>query len=341
LFDLSIPGSAYSHIWATGAALLAPLFALGMIPANVNEAFVAGVEPDSIEKAVFYVLNFALAPLVLVYALILHAYAIKIALAESMPKGEVGRLVLAFGVFGIVSYLVAYPWREIGLRPVRWLMRSFFWLMVIPTFLLALAVWQRIGAYGVTPERYCLCLFALWMTGMIFYFAIARGRIDLRAIPASLAVLLLLSTLGPWSAPNVSTRSQLVQLRAQLERKHAFSDGKLKLDPPRLETFARLVASNDQLSSILRELDDLDGLDQIAPMLASLEDNPIHRHARGQTLLTLLGAYGLKARSKDLAEHSTPVNPNESEDAIALNLEVGHYDKLVGPIQVESPSYHY
>jgi Domain of unknown function (DUF4153) len=341
LFDLTIAGSVHEHIWATGAALIGPLFALGMIPANVDEPFIAGAKPDLLEKAVFYVLNFALAPLVLLYALILHAYAIKIAIAASMPKGEVGRLVLAFGVIGVASYMVAYPWRDVGLRPVRWLMRSWFWLMVIPTLLLTLAIWQRIDTYGVTPERYWLCLFAIWLSAMIVYFAVTRGKIDLRAIPASLAIGLILSSFGPWSSTTVSIRSQLGHLQSLLEGDHLLVNGRLKLDPPRIETFARVVASNDHVSSILRELEKLDALDRIRPMLASFEDSPVGPHARGYHLLNLLGVYGMKARSEELAGHSEPPNPIESNRSIGLKLDVGRYDMLIGPLQVSSPLYYH
>ena len=69
-------------------------FALAMIPAEVDEPFIAGAKPDLVEKSVFYVLNFALAPLALVYAVMLHIYAAKIAITANMPKGEVGHLVL-------------------------------------------------------------------------------------------------------------------------------------------------------------------------------------------------------------------------------------------------------
>ena len=209
LFDVPIPDSTDSHIWVTGWSFLGPLFALAMIPTNVDEPFVAGAQPDLTEKAVSYVLNFALAPLVLVYAVMLHIYAAKIAITATMPKGEIGRLVLTFGIIGTATYMVAYPWREVGFQPVRWFMRWWFWLMAIPTFMLTLAVWQRILEYGVTPERYCLCLFAIWLAAMIVFMSVARRRIHLRVIPASLAIALILSSFGPWGAVSVSIRSQL------------------------------------------------------------------------------------------------------------------------------------
>ena len=334
LFEVPVASSVYEHLWTTGASLLGPLFALAMIPENADEPFVAGAKPDLMEKAVFYVLNFALVPLVLVYAAMLHIYAAKIAITANMPKGEVGHLVLAFGIIGTVSYMVAYPWREVGFRPVRWFMRSWFWLMVIPALLLTLAVWQRIAAYGVTPERYCLCLFAIWLLAMAIYMGLARGRMDLRAIPASVAIALLGSSFGPWGAASVSIRSQLGQFRRLLERQGVLVDGQLKLEPPRIEKFARIVASNDQLRSILDTLESLDALNRIEFIFAGASDDPFLAHLKDERLRNALGMQGAYQLSEDQAAAASPPPISSESDAIPLNFDLSHYDLMFGPFWV-------
>lgn len=289
LFDATIASSIYQHIWVTGVTLIGPLFALAMIPADVDQPFAVAANPGLVEKAAFYVLNFALVPIAFIYSLMLHTYAVKIALTAHLPKGEVGWLVLTFGIIGTATYMVAYPWREAGYWPVRWFMRAWFWLMVIPTFMLTLAVWQRIAEYGVTPARYGLCMFAIWLGAIVVYFGVERGRLDLRAIPASLAVGLLLSSFGPWGAAAVSVRSQLDQLRGFLVKQNLIADDRLKLDPPRLDTFARLAASNDHLHSIMATLNSLDALDRVAPLFADLKDDPFRRHLGARQLSAALG----------------------------------------------------
>jgi Domain of unknown function (DUF4153) len=97
--------------------------------------------------------------------------------------------------------------------------------MIVPTVLLVLAVWQRISEYGVTPERYCLVLFALWLMAMVAYLGSARGRMDLRVIPASLAVGLVLSSFGPWGAAAISMHSQLAELQNVLNGENLLSNG--------------------------------------------------------------------------------------------------------------------
>ncbi len=55
----------------------------------------------------------------LAYALILHAYAVKIIVSGSLPKGQVATMVSIFAVAGTGAWLIAWPWRETGTRLLR------------------------------------------------------------------------------------------------------------------------------------------------------------------------------------------------------------------------------
>jgi hypothetical protein len=326
LFDFKF-GNSYEHIWSTGLALFAPLFAASMVPAEFNQPFTLSPDPDLIEKSVSAVLNFALVPLILVYSVVLHIYAAKIAIVRSMPKGEIGWLVLAFGAIGTASYMVAYPWRDAGYRPVRWFMRSWFWLMIVPTVLLVLAVWQRISEYGVTPERYCLVLFALWLAAMVAYLGSARGRMDLRIIPASLASGLVLSSFGPWGAAAISVQSQLAQFQNVLNGENLLSNGQLKLDPPRAATFKHIVSSNKRVASILKSLYDLDALERLAPIFSSVRDSPFTKH---QDAAARLAALGLTQWGYPVESALSPPTPV----AIGIRVDTGAYNRLIGPFWI-------
>ena len=321
LFEIHFPDRLLVHIWVTDAALVAPLFALATIPGEADQSFVPHSEPAMLERAVAAVLDFALAPLVLAYALMLHVYAAKIAVTASMPKGEIGSLVLAFGAVGTITFLIAYPWRAVGSRPVRWLSAGWFGLMIVPTLLLVIAVWKRIDQYGVTPERYGLCLFALWLVAMAAYLGFMRGRIDLRTIPASLGAALLLSSFGPWGATAVSTRSQMHQLYEVLAEHHLLADDQLQLTPPRLATLNKTMVSNSQLLSIFKELDSLDALDRTAPLFAAIEDNPFKRKMADADLEHALAL-----------DRWPDVKPAPS--SIPAEFDIGSYDKMLGPMWI-------
>jgi hypothetical protein len=204
---------------------------------------------------------------------------------------------------------------------VRWLVAGWFWLMIVPTLLLVLAVWKRIDQYGVTPERYCLCLFALWLVTMAGYLGVRSRRIDLRAIPASLGAALLLSSFGPWGAVAVSMRSQLRQLYANLQEHHLIADDQLKLAPPHLATFNGVSAADPQLRSILKELDDLDALRRIAPLFAAIDDSPFKR---ASTADDLRNAFALG--------YQPPPPPT----VVPLDLDIGRYGRMTGPLWIGS-----
>lgn len=329
LFDFKF-GNSYQHIWSTGLALFAPLFAASMVPVELNQPFTLSPDPDLIEKSVSVVLNFALVPLILVYSVVLHIYAAKIAIVGSMPKGEIGWLVLVFGAIGTASYMVAYPWRVAGYRPVRWFMRSWFWLMIVPTVLLVLAVWQRISEYGVTPERYCLMLFALWLAALVAYLGSAHGRMDLRVIPASLAIGLVLSSFGPWGAAAISVSSQLAQLQNVLNGENLLSSGQLRLDPPRAATFKHLVSSNKRVASILKSLYDLDALERLAPMFSNVTDSPFTKH---QDAVARLAALGLTQWGDPTESPESPPSPPPPV-AIGISVDTGAYNRLIGPFWI-------
>lgn len=322
LFDVHLPDRLFAHIWATGAALIAPLFALAMIPAQLNEPFVLSAEPDLLERAVAAVLNFVLAPLLLAYALMLHIYAAKIAIIATMPKGEIGSLVLAFGGAGTAVYMISYPWREKGHRAVRWLVAGWFWLMIVPALLLVLAVSQRIEQYGVTPERYYLCLVALWLVTMAAYLGVMSRRIDLRAIPLSLGIGLLLSSFGPWGAVSVSVRSQMHQLYTDLREHHLLTEDQLNLTPRHLASFNEVSLSEPRLRSILKELDDLDALPRIAPLFATIDDSPFKRATTDDDLRNAL-ALGYQP-------------PTPEPPPVPLELDIGRYDRMMGPVWIFS-----
>ena len=233
LFDVPVSSDFYSHIWATGASLIAPLYAMSLISPDLDEEFDATRHGDPIiSRGVSVLSNYILVPLALVYVVILHAYALKIVLTGELPKGMVANLVCLFGLGGTAIYLIAYPWRDTGTRLLRWYLRSWFWFTIVPVVLLAAAVWRRVWDYGLTPDRYGLIIIAVWLAAMAVYLAWKRGRADLRVIMLSLAGLLLLGSVGPWGAEGASITSQVGRLEALLSRLGYLKDKRVVSPPP-------------------------------------------------------------------------------------------------------------
>ena len=161
--------------------------------------------------------DFVAVPLLAVYALILHAYALKIALTGEVPRNQIGWMVLSFGMATLLLKVVVHPLAAIARVPTRLFLKAWFALLVVPLALLAFAVWQRIAAYGLTPERYLLVLFAIFLALVLMAQIDARLRRDIRVIPVLGGLCLLLASFGPWGMIEASAASQTARLKTILK----------------------------------------------------------------------------------------------------------------------------
>ena len=162
LFDAGIDSNLHEHIWGTAASLIAPIYGLSLMPRDLDEEVDIASQKDTLlARGVSVLVNYVLVPVIVVYALILHAYAVKIVLEQNLPKGQIATMVTIFALGGTGAWLVAWPWREAGTRALRWFMRGWFWLTIVPAVLLAIAIWRRITDYGITPDRYGILLVAI------------------------------------------------------------------------------------------------------------------------------------------------------------------------------------
>ena len=134
LFDASLPNNLHEHIWSTAASLIAPIYGLSLMPKNLDEEVdIAGQKDTLLARGVSVLVNYVLVPVILIYALILHAYAVKIALEQNLPEGQIATIVTIFALGGTGAWLIAWPWREEGTRLLRWFMRGWFWLTIVPS----------------------------------------------------------------------------------------------------------------------------------------------------------------------------------------------------------------
>lgn len=272
LFEIRIGDSLYEHTWITGATLIGPIYGLSLVPDDLDEELTIGDETNLLERGISVLVNYIMVPLAMIYVVILHLYAIKIAWTWDLPKGQIGIMVLLFGLGGTATYLIARPWEERGTRLLRWFQGTWFWFTIVPVVLLAIAVWQRVSDYGVTPERYGLVLIAAWLIAMAAYLAMRRARVDSRVIMVSLAGLLLAASFGPWSARDISVASQMSRLIAIMQAHGYLKDNRLVETIPPPGVMSSKDASNAY--SLVRFLREINALDRLAPIFAGRADDP-------------------------------------------------------------------
>ncbi len=269
LFGLHFGNDAYQIIWIIAVAMVGPLYALSLVPHDLEEQLKLPRPDDLLNRGVSILINYVLVPVILIYVIILHAYAIKIGFMLALPKGKVGIMVLIFALGGTATWLIARPWLETGTVLLKLFTRYWFWFTIIPTVLLVLAVSERIGNYGVTPERYGLVLLGIWLAMMIVYFTLRRMEAKPKIILASLGFLLFAASFGPWGAKGFSINNQLSRLQTILQSKGYIKDGRIAASLPDKDSVPEVIREN--AVSIIRFLRQQDALDRLKPIFSAYD----------------------------------------------------------------------
>ncbi len=219
LFGVNIEGEFYADIWSFAGFVLGPVYALSWVP----KQFVFTEDDCRDPPGLKFIANWISVPMVFVYLAILYAYFGKMVLEQTVPNGILAYLISGFVGAGVVTYLVSWPLREVGSAQLRLFHKIFFPALIIPVGFHFFAIWGRIGAYGVTEQRYFILLSAVW------FMMIALGnlfqKMPIKAIPATLAILLLFASFGPWGAVSVSGVSQYSRLEGLLVKHDLVKDG--------------------------------------------------------------------------------------------------------------------
>ncbi len=325
LFNVDLPWRAHEHVWVTAASLIAPLYGLSLMPARLDEEVaLSGGRDTLIERGVSVLVNYIMVPIAVVYTLILHAYAVKILLDGALPKGQIGLMVSIFAVGGTATWLIAWPWRETGTFLLRFFMRYWFWFTIVPVILLAVAIWERIATYGVTPDRYGIVVIAIWLALVMLYLAIRRNRADMRALLGSFAVLVLIGSAGPWGANSVSIESQFGRLTGFFQSEKLLTPENKIIDPVPTLT----VEGKREIEALLWTLSSMGGLDKLKPYFAGRKDDPFADQAdRWGTLANIRKILGLDIYTPE------PDQVNFGAGTPFIR-DINGQGRLVGPIQV-------
>lgn len=220
LFSARIPENSYLDIWLIVAGIFAPAFFLADIPGKDQE-----IKLESYPKAISILLSYILVPLILAYSVTLYAYFLKVLLIRQWPELMVSHLVLWYAIFSTLVLFCIYPLRETN----RWL-RAFtahFPKLLLPLLaLMFAAMGVRVGAYGITENRYLVLAAGLWVTGSMLYLGMSKKPRNV-FLPAALALVAVFSVYGPWSAFPVSIRSQNNRFEKIAAGQSLIQDGKI------------------------------------------------------------------------------------------------------------------
>jgi len=272
LLGINVHRDFYEIVWITAIAFVGPVFGLYLMPKDSTEELVLPERSALLARGVTVLINYVLTPMLIIYLVILHLYAAKILATFSLPKGQVALMVLIFSL-GLTGFILfARPWQERCTKLTNWLLRFWHFLLFTPLILLAIAVSRRISDYGVTPDRYLLVILGIWLLGLLILPLIKKAQLGSVRILASLAIILVLASFGPWGAKSVSVYSQKSQFIQLLERNNLLNEGKLIKE---LTDEIDLSSEDSKTGySIIRFLSKQKAIDSLQPIFTGHTQNP-------------------------------------------------------------------
>jgi hypothetical protein len=286
LFDVKIHEKLYAEIWIFIVGFFNSWFFVAGMPKNFDELDQVEVYP----KGLKIFTQFILLPLLGLYLIILYSYGIKIVSLWDWPKGVVSYLITCVAVLGIFNFLLMYPYaKQEGNSWIKWTTKAYYFILVPLVVMLFIAISMRLNDYGITINRYIIYLLGIWLSLVCLYFIV--GKTNIKFIPVSLFIVVVLMSFGPWSMFSVSEKSQSNRLKHILEENNFLKDGKIVNEQTIVidtnynrETF---VPQNQQLlndslkneiKSILDYLDNYHGFNSIKEWYTQGFDEKIQTH---------------------------------------------------------------
>lgn len=223
LFDIDIHTELYFEIWIVLIGVFNTWFFVSGIPKDF----------DSLEQIYEYpkglktFSQFVLIPLLGLYLLILYTYGTKILLLWDWPKGIVSYLIICVSILGILTFLLLHPYGNQDGN--GWIKKSSkgYYLMLFPLLvILFIAIFMRVGDYGITINRYVILFLGVWLSVVCLYTAL--GKVNIKFIPTSLACLLIIVSFGPWGLYSYSEKSQVNRLKNILQKAGILENNKVK-----------------------------------------------------------------------------------------------------------------
>ncbi|MBU1176731.1 MAG: DUF4153 domain-containing protein [Alphaproteobacteria bacterium] len=216
LFGIELWDLMMQWVLPVVCCLFVPVYWLAVLPGLDAYDAQALESPDFLTQAIGFVGLFVLTPLLGIYALILAAYGVQIAVTQTLPVGVLGWLVTTFLVAGAANWLVLHPRFLQDRLLARLYRRLWFPATLLPLVLLAIGLFVRVAAYGLTPERMLLIAGGVWALVLTVFHLLPGRRGDIRLIPALAGIAFVVLSVGPFSMLALPASDQAGRFEAAL-----------------------------------------------------------------------------------------------------------------------------
>jgi hypothetical protein len=191
-------------------------------------------------------------PLAAIYALILLFYGLQICFTWNRPHGKVTRMIIWYTAFGLLGYLLTYPIRS-DYRYIQFAHKAYFVSLLLFVLLLAAAIYIRIDEYGLTMERYIVCIIWLWII-IISIGSLYKNSVSLTLIIWSFVWLTGLMNYGPRSVHKLPVTLQYKRMTMLLDKNWFLNNGVIQSKKVHLTTGEVLSGDLRQVYEIAKYL---------------------------------------------------------------------------------------
>lgn len=247
LFNVEFSDSFYSHFYTSLGIFTQPLFFLVFQQRQAKSEM-------TLNRIFEILVNFVLAPALMIFTVLLYAYVVQIIFESVLPKGMLANITLPY----LLGGLGVYALRSICAK-ARW--ETFFkfypYLAIVPIVLLWLAIDRRISAYAWTEQRIYLVALATAITIAYAILIVPKAR-QYRLISGVVMVAIFAMT---WvvKPQEIAYQSQTARFEQLLKKLNLSDDsGKIRDDVDFVERLENMPKS---------ELKDWKELDSVSDYL--------------------------------------------------------------------------
>lgn len=243
LFNVEFSNSFYDHFYTSLGIFTQPLFFLVFQQRQSKSEM-------TLNRIFEILVNFVLAPALMIFTVLLYAYVVQIIFEGVLPKGMLANITLPY----LLGGLGVYALRSICAK-ARW--EAFFkfypYLAIVPIVLLWLAIDRRISAYAWTEQRIYLVALATAITIACAILTVPKIR-QYRLISAVVMVAIFSMTwvVKPKEIAYQSQTERFEQLLIKLNLSD--SSGKIRDDIDFVERLENMPKSE------LKDWEELDNL---------------------------------------------------------------------------------
>ena len=216
LFNVEFSDSFYQHFYTSLGIFTLPLFFLVFQQRQAKSEM-------TLSRIFDILVNFVLAPALMIFTVLLYAYVVQIIFEGVLPKGMLANITLPY----LLGGLGVYALRSICAK-ARW--ETFFkfypYLAIVPIVLLWLAIDRRISAYAWTEQRIYLVALATAIT--IAYAILIVPKIRQYRLISAVVILAIFAMTWVVNPQEIAYQSQTERFEHLLTKLN-LSDGQGKI----------------------------------------------------------------------------------------------------------------